>query len=853
MRAMLTVTLLMLCPGLVAGEPSFATKPSAVKDGAGAKISFAAAAPTDVEVAVLDAKGAVVRHLAAGVLGEKAPEPLKPGLAQELSWDGKDDLGKPAAGGPFRVRVALGLRPKFEKMIGQNPAALGSVRAIAVSPKGELFLFHTSMNIHPDDGSLTGTVFGRDGKYLRTIYPWPANLPDDKLKGARRLKLADGDVVPFICQAETRSLLPGAAEIGAQQAVATSDGRVAFIGHQEWVGTTLRYNQSGLKQLIILGADGSVPENVLGTVLAKGSHCGGSLALSPDEKTVFATGIFTPGPKKTVKGAHAVYKFAWDDKEPKPFIGEPDSPGAGEKGLKDPSSVAVDKDGNIYVADKGNGRVAAFKADGSFLGEIKMERPERVAVNARTGALYVLCGANLDELRKYPSWKDAAPAATAKLPCFKHQNYTAVLAVDSSADPAVVWVATNSGWAGFKCLRIEDKGAAFGDQQKIEKLDGIEEPAAWGVLGMALDRRGKRLLVGGEVYDLASGKWSDGLGKKNDGKKGGVGSFGLDGNFYTQSYPRTLTRYGPDFKPLPFATGEKGAAQGLGGSVRLRGRGVTADPLGNVYALWQKGGGDENATSGDANNLCVHGPDGAMKNDKLIDSAIRGLNSPRLDYRGNIYVAIGVRPEGRKVPAAFEGQDLGRIWTYGMNSNELAWYQLMYGCIVKFGPDGGQIGAGGGVPVEYGILEGKSGGKKTDIKGARWVWFGASPVPSWRLSYPDTCLCESPRFDVDGYGRSFFPDAARFRCGVLDTGGNEIGFFGAYGNLDSAGPKSGSTNSPPDALSQSKGAMPTPEIPLLWPYQIEADDGMVYVGDRLSRRIVAVKLDHAAEETCEVR
>ncbi|HOX05496.1 MAG TPA: SMP-30/gluconolactonase/LRE family protein [Planctomycetota bacterium] len=838
MKSRLTIALLMLCPGLMAGEPSFAAKPAVTKDGPGAKISFAAAAATDCEVAVLDAKGKVVRHLAAGVLGDKAPEPLKPGLAQKLDWDGNDDLGKPAVGGPFRVRVALGLRPKFEKMIGHSPGELGSVRAIAVGPKGELFLFHTSMGIHPDDGSLTGTVFARDGKYLRTVYPWPANLPDDKLKGARRLKLGDGEAVPFICQGETRSLLPGAAEIATQQAVATGDGRVAFVGHQEWVGTTLRYNQTGTKQLVILGADGSVPEKPLGTVLATGSHCGSSLALSPDEKTLFVTGIHTPGPKKTIKGAHAVYKFGWDDKEPKAFIGSPDEAGAGEKGLKEPTSVAVDKDGNLYVADKGNGRVAAFKADGSFLGEIKVERPERVAVHRKTGAIYVLCGADLNELRKYGSWKDQAPAATAKLPCFKHANYTAVLAVDDSADPAVVWVATSSGWAGFKCLRIEDKGAAFGDQQKLESLDGIDEPAAWGVLGMALDRKGRRLLVGGRNYDLASGKWVEGLGKKNDGNKGGTGSFGLDGNFYTQSYPQTLTRYGPDLAALPFASGEKGVAKGLGGSTRLRGRGVTADPLGNVFALWQKGGGDENATSGDANNLVVHGPDGAIKNDKLVDSAIRGLNSPRLDYRGNIYLAIGARPEGKKVPAAFEGQDLGKIWTYGMNSNELAWYQLMYGCIVKFGPEGGQIGSGGGAPMEYGILEGKSGGKKTDIKGAKWIWFGASPVPSWRLSFPDTCLCESPRFDVDGYGRSFFPDAARFRCGVLDTGGNEIGFFGAYGNLDSAGPKS---------------AVPTPEIPMLWPYMVEADDGMVYIGDRLSRRIVAVRLDHAAEETLELR
>jgi hypothetical protein len=100
------------------------------------------------------------------------------------------------------------------------------------------------------------------------------------------------------------------------------------------------------------------------------------------------------------------------------------------------------------------------------------------------------------------------------------------------------------------------------------------------------------------------------------------------------------------------------------------------------------------------------------------------------------------------------------------------------------------------------------------------------------------CLCESPRFDVDGYGRCFFPDAAGFRVGVLDTGGNLLKWFGSYGNVDSAGPKS---------------RVPTPEIAFHWPYSICVDDRVVYVGDRLNRRVTAVKLEYAAEETVPVR
>ena len=89
-------------------KAAFAAGPTAARHGQGARITFALAAATDVEVAVLNAKGAVVRHLAAGALGGQSPPPapLKRGLAQSLVWDGKDDAGRPAAGGPFRARTA---------------------------------------------------------------------------------------------------------------------------------------------------------------------------------------------------------------------------------------------------------------------------------------------------------------------------------------------------------------------------------------------------------------------------------------------------------------------------------------------------------------------------------------------------------------------------------------------------------------------------------------------------------------------------------------------------------------------------------------------------------------------------
>ena len=62
--------------GRAAEEPvKFTAKPTAAKAGDKVKVEFAVDRETDVAVYVLDAQGKCVRHLAAGVLGGKAPRP----------------------------------------------------------------------------------------------------------------------------------------------------------------------------------------------------------------------------------------------------------------------------------------------------------------------------------------------------------------------------------------------------------------------------------------------------------------------------------------------------------------------------------------------------------------------------------------------------------------------------------------------------------------------------------------------------------------------------------------------------------------------------------------------------------
>ena len=105
----------------------------------------------------------------------------------------------------------------------------------------------------------------------------------------------------------------------------------------------------------------------------------------------------------------------------------------------------------------------------------------------------------------------------------------------------------------------------------------------------------------------------------------------------------------------------------------------------------------------------------------------------------------------------------------------------------------------------------------------------------------DYCNCENVRFDVDPFGRVWYPDIGRARIDVLDTNGNELAHFGGYGNADGRGPESRDKK------------LAEPDVALAWPLGVAATDKYAYVGDALNRRLLRARLVYAAEETCEVK
>lgn len=66
----------------------FTKKPKLVTSKNSASISFAVKDYCDVTIAIENADGKIIRHLASGVLGKNAPEPfVKDSLEQTIIWD----------------------------------------------------------------------------------------------------------------------------------------------------------------------------------------------------------------------------------------------------------------------------------------------------------------------------------------------------------------------------------------------------------------------------------------------------------------------------------------------------------------------------------------------------------------------------------------------------------------------------------------------------------------------------------------------------------------------------------------------------------------------------------------------
>ncbi|MEX0718273.1 MAG: hypothetical protein WD066_16890 [Planctomycetaceae bacterium] len=431
----------------------FAREPALEIDGDDVTISFAVKAACDVTVAIEDPQGKVVRHLACGVLGANPPAPFaKDSLEQTLVWDGKDDRGRYIDDRRDHVvRVSLGLKPAFERSLLWEPRRrLGSWmggNSFVNTPAPLIQAAEDGIYVFEGRGIDQLRVFDRDGEYVRTVYPFPADKIDGVVGVARQAYPQDGADLPHKGGFLQSTLLTSGATGqkndreramygAAATAMAVRDGRVALTLDR-------------LNRLATEGSTGGLPLTGPNVTIEAGlerhskevEHVAPTrLALSPDAEWLYLASYQyrIHYDRHIVNDSLAgVARMRFDgDEPPEPFLGSLEVGGAtGSKPgeLQHATSVDVDDAGRVYVSDFMNDRIQVFSPDGEFLKAIATFKPVIVRVHRRTGEVFAFSwtlhnqgGLGRTEetrkivvpprLRTYGPFDDPQPRATYPLP-----------------------------------------------------------------------------------------------------------------------------------------------------------------------------------------------------------------------------------------------------------------------------------------------------------------------------------------------------------------------------------------------------------------------------------------------------
>jgi hypothetical protein len=858
--------LLLIAPAVTAVEVSFVQETTVERAGRGAIIRFAVSCPTDVEVAVVDDDGTVVRHLAAGVLGGEnpPPPPLTPGLEQELMWDGSDDERIAVVDTPLRIRVRLGLRGEFDRFLLYGPDAMPPVTAVAPGPRGNLYVFYRDATANGNQGGHKIRIIDRRGRFIRQILPFPVDLPYEKVKATGAFLDEEGHLVPQIHNWHSLNFYPDTVLARGRSASPFLCPVVDAAGRLYWVITGGR--------LCAIDGDGSIPyDTFLSPPLFPDlAYPAGrpALALSGSGKHLYVAGIYN-GRWDKARPVPCVWRVDLKTRRGEIFLGDPGQSGNENDRFIAPRGVAA-AGGLLYVADPEANRIAVFKeSDRSRIGDMRVTLPHTVQVHPGTGAVYVCsyvpeekprgdgkCRIRDANLMKFATFEDTEPVYQIALPTtgLSPNGGTHRIALDASAGEPLIWVpglpyARPSWGRRLSCYR--DTGAGF----EAVEIREPERPWAVGPRDLLVDRRR------GDVYIKVSGeKWyqfDEATGRlkrvvkfpKNDGGpySGAHGAnLGVDaaGNYNTHCWGkgRGLMRWTRDLKPLNWEGGDT-YRTAWGGMMTFQ-LNYMALRGNDIYLI--------RAVKG-PHHLDVYDP--ALKVKRRAVWNVRRGSTPRVDAQGAIYVTAPLRPLDRDFSEFFDDKLAPIPEYYRTIGAGHYWYTYMAGAIVKFPPRGGafywiktareQVETAG-IPDsiasrrrrQYHYFQGgRYPHKVCWVQGAEWVRFGYAPYSETYSAGTPVCMCEGAGFDVDGFGRLFYPNLFRFRVEVIDNSNNPITHFGRYGNQDS-GPA---------------GRIRQPEIPLAWPTYVAVSDDHAYVNDTINLRVVRVKLSWAAERICPLR
>jgi hypothetical protein len=875
----------------------FTEKPAVKKEGDRWSITFACRGKCDVTVSVVDKNGRIIRHLGSGVLGSNAPLPFQQNsLSQRLEWDGKDDFGRTAPP-ECKIRVSLGLNFRLAGILGGSPGVIRSEIIGLVCDAGSyLYVLCAGARLR---------VYDRFGQYVRTLLPPPANITPDNMT------LFEWTQTTFGPPAIVRSR-GGAGHNSPFKQIGFSDGFArqtpAMTPDGRLVLCTVTDSH---KFLLVNSVDGSVPD---GALFSPGGKEQGQLlghetyfmTVSPDGRYLYFSGS-RANPARKKPAVHCVSRIDLHRRDRiEKFVGDAMVAGNDDTHFDQPMGISCDKDGNIYVCDYGNDRIQVLKPDGTLLKSIPHQKPYLIAVNPKTGEIYVLsCTASgksfNGKLMKLGTLTASSSVPPLDLPPV-HYTMAYSMALDWASNPSAMWVWIGGQYQSNRGLwRVEERNG------KLEKtLDAVKinsPPEGWERWSpyythcyIAADPWREELYVreGDQCFPSQAIRVDGRTGKLIERLELRIEQFypGPDRLMYMRlsDAGQWIARYDPDgrkFKPMtapdakPVLSG--GYAGNFGGPVNFRGEtilGVQAlahggsrtfqdifgvAPNGDLYVpcgikqvhidLMEKAGLPHPAREAGLNFVALHvfSSEGQLK----CVSVLPGLGHSaglRIGRSGAVYIVLQCHPDGQKVP-----DGIAPAGKYPPN---------MWGTLVKFNSRFDQFPVG----TIHGRWDGKKPEKPTHWHGSPGGSFHGTgtgqPVVIenvlWQYGGPlinqSGCTCGLGYFDIDGFERVFVPFVPTCTLNVLDSNGNLILRAGGRGNADSLGkdspvpdPKTGVLRPRrADDPVELKSPLGEPELGFMAPRYAAVTDEAVYVHDQENERIIRAEITYHVEETLPV-